>query len=136
MRKKLRRGGGEFIGFAIGMIGLCTLILMLLGVFQLCMASSQLENAANLISRDIVSEESLDDARAKAQTDAENLLGGYQAVDSGSINTEVEYAPGSDREWKKGNYIKLFITVKLNCRNPIVSGKKTVSALVMIERDG
>ena len=60
MRKKLRRGGGEFIGFAIGMLGLCTLILMLLGVFQLCMASSQLENAANLISRDIVSEESLD----------------------------------------------------------------------------
>ena len=75
MRKKLRRGGGEFIGFAIGMLGLCTMILMLLGVFQLCMASSQLENAANLISRDIVSEESLNDARTKAKTDAENLLG-------------------------------------------------------------
>lgn len=27
MRKKLRRGGGEFIGFAIGMLGLCTMIL-------------------------------------------------------------------------------------------------------------
>ena len=136
MRNKLRRGGGEFIGFAIGMIGLCTLILMLLGMFQLCMASSQLENAANLISRDIVSEESLNDARTKAQADADKLLGGYQSIDSSSINTEVEYAPGSDREWKKGNYIKLFITVKLNCKNPIVSGKKTVSALVMIEIDG
>ena len=45
----------------------------------------------------------------------------------------MEYAAGSDREWEKGNYITLFLTVDIDSHMPVMSGLKTVTVMMMIE---
>lgn len=138
LKRDFQRGDGEFLGFTIGMVGLAFMILMIVGIFQLCMATSQLENAIDLISRDIVTCESLDDAKDKANTEAQTLLSGYHAIKSDSVEADVYYAPGSDsdhREWVKGNFVEVSITVKLTVKNPFVNKLRTVTALVMIEKN-
>ena len=137
-KKDFQRGAGEFLGFTIGIIGLAFMILMIVGIFQLCMATSQLENAVDLISRDIVTCESLDDANDKANREAQALLEGYQAIEPDSIETEVYYTSGADsdhRDWVKGNFVEVSITVKLTVKNPFINKLRTVTALVMIEKN-
>lgn len=133
MQKKFRKGGGEFIGFAIGMIFLCGILVAIINIFFVARTSNQLENSVDLIARKLVTEESLEDAQKSAQKYAEAVLKDYMVViKKDSVKAEVSYTPGSDKEWKKGNFINVYITVEL-----VPSHKKrTVSAMVMIERDG
>ncbi len=136
LKRDFRKGDGEYIGFALGMVGICFLIWMLASIFTLCMATSQLEYAVDLISRDIVTCESLEDAMEKARDEAQTYLSMCNVVEENSIDADIYYAPGSSedhREWTKGNFVEVSITAKLRLRNPFVDSRRVETALVMIE---
>ena len=134
MNKKWKRGSGEAIGFGICMTFMTMFLVYLIGFFILTRTTNQMENAANLIARKIVVCDSIEDARVFAQDKAEEYLTDYMSVIStDSIEAKVEYTAGSDREWEKGNYITLFLTVDIDSHMPVMSGLKTVTVMMMIE---
>lgn len=134
-KAKWEYGGGTFIGYAIAMTSFCTILVLLLGLFQIARTNSQLEHAADKISRDIVVCESLEEARTLAQEELEAYMEGFMIpVKEDHILAEVHYNPGSDEEWKKGNFINLLVTAEYESRVPFISGTRTVTAMVMIEK--
>lgn len=134
MNKKWKQGSGEAIGFGICMTFMTMFLIYLIGFFILTRTTNQMENAANLIARNIVVCDSIEDARVLAQDKAEEYLTDYMSVIStDSIEAKVEYAAGADREWEKGNYITLFLTVDIDSHMPVMSGLKTVTVMMMIE---
>lgn len=134
-RKKWERGGGTYIGYAIAMTSFCTILILLIGLFQIARTSTQLEHAADKISRDIVVCESLEEAQILAQEELEAYMEGFMIpIKEDHILAEVYYNPGSDAEWKKGNFINLLLTTEYDSRVPFISGTRTVSAMVMIEQ--
>lgn len=134
MNKKWKQGSGETIGFGICMTFMTMFLIYLIGFFILTRTTNQMENAANLIARNIVVCDSIEDARVLAQDKAEEYLTDYMSVIStDSIEAKVEYAAGSDREWEKGNYITLFLTVDIDSHMPVMSSLKTVTVMMMIE---
>lgn len=134
MNKKWKQGSGEAIGFGICMTFMTMFLIYLIGFFILTRTTNQMENAANLIARNIVVCDSIEDARVLAQDKAEEYLTDYMSVIyTDSIEAKVEYAAGSDREWEKGNYITLFLTVDIDSHMPVMSGLKTVTVMMMIE---
>lgn len=134
MNKKWKQGSGETIGFGICMTFMTMFLIYLIGFFILTRTTNQMENAANLIARNIVVCDSIEDVRVLAQDKAEEYLTDYMSVIStDSIEAKVEYAAGSDREWEKGNYITLFLTVDIDSHMPVMSGLKTVTVMMMIE---
>lgn len=136
MKKDIwEHGGGTFIGYAIAMTSFCTILVLLLGLFQITRTNTQLEHAADKISRDIVVCESLDEARALAQEELEAYMQGFMIpIKEDHLLAEVYYNPGSEEEWKKGNFINLLLTAEYDYHVPLISGTRTVTAMVMIEK--
>lgn len=136
MKHKLK-GSGEFIGWTVAVTGLTSFVILLVGLFFLCRGVSQMENAVDTISRDIVVCDSLSDARTLAQEKAEKQMADFDSViKAGTVKAEVVYSPGSRQEWKKGNYVTVILSADMDCRVPVISGVRETSAMVMIERDG
>ena len=131
-KRKLQKGSGEFIGFSISMVGLCSFLVFFIGFYLFFQTTLAMENAANLVGRDVVVCESLEEAEELAQDGAETLLSGYQGLEN--IRAYVDYTPGSDEEWKKGNFITVTIMADMTFSVPMVDSTKTVTNVVMIER--
>ena len=131
-----KKGAGEFIGFTIASIGLLSFLIMILGVSLLNNTSEIMENAVSEIGRQVVTCDSIEEARADAQTIAEYIFKDNHTITPGTVKTEIEFAPGSDQEWKKGNFINIYLSAELVSTTPATSGVKEVSALLMIENDG
>ena len=58
-----KKGGGEYIGYSISMVLLSYLFILIISFMILNSAMGTIENASALISRDIVTCASLDEAR-------------------------------------------------------------------------
>ena len=139
MKKKKvdwKKGSGEFIGFTISCVFLSLFLALIIGVTILNNTGEVMENAVSEIGREIVVCESLEEARSQAQSMAEQVLGPYDSIRAETIEADVDYAPGSDTEWKKGNFIKVFLSAELVSSSPATSGVKEVSAMLMIEKNG
>lgn len=139
MRKKKinwRKGTGEFIGFTIASIGLVTFLIMIISVSLLDHTSEMMENAVSEIGRQVVTCDSIEEAREDAQIIAEYVLEGNSTVVDGSVEADVEYSVGADAQWQKGNYITVYLSAELDNMFPSTSGTKEVSAILMIENSG
>ncbi len=132
---KWRKGAGTFIGYTIAAIGLTYFLILIIGFSILNNAYEGMEDAAFLIGRDVVTCESLEEAQEKAQDEAKTLLGHYGCLKKDSIIAYVEYAPGSEEKWMKGNFIKIYLEAKVKTNEPITSGTKSCSSMFMIERN-
>lgn len=99
MNKKWKQGSGEAIGFGICMTFMTMFLIYLIGFFILTRTTNQMENAANLIARNIVVCDSIEDARVLAQDKAEEYLTDYMSV----ISTDsIEATENADaNEWRK-----------------------------------
>lgn len=131
-----KKGGGEYIGYSISMVLLSYLFILIISFMILNSAMGTIENASALISRDIVTCSSLDEAREKAQKEAEQYLSQCGNIQSDSIRADVGYAAGSDTEWEKGNFLEVTITGYVQTCEPFTSGNKVSSATIMIENSG
>lgn len=131
-----RRGGGEFVGYSISMVFLSYLFILIISFMILNSAMGTIENASALISRDIVSCSSLEDAQERAQKDAEAYLKQCGNIKSDSIKAEVGYAAGSDTDWQKGNFLEVTISGYVKTCEPFTSGVKISTATIMIENSG
>ena len=135
-KSRWKQGGGEFLGYTVSVVLMCELFLLLVSFSLYQDAAMSLENAVAVISRDIVSCESLAEARERARRDARACLGEPAALPKDGIKVSVDYAPGSETEWKKGNYLTVCLTGEIVTYEPFTSGERKVSSLVMIERNG
>nr|WP_303183312.1 hypothetical protein [Lachnoclostridium phocaeense] len=131
-----KQGMGEFMEGAIAMLFLITLLILLISFTMLHTAGGAMEYAVSVIGREIVTCTSLEDARRTAQEQAELILGDSRTMPRDAIRADVGYAPGSDTEWEKGNFVFVTITAELHNLMPVTSGTKEVSDLVMIEYTG
>ena len=50
-----------------------------------------------------------------------------------NVKAYVQYAPGSEKKWKKGNYLFVTVSVRLRSGLPAVSGTHENSTMTMIE---
>ena len=93
------------------------------------------DQALSYISREIAICESLSDANEKAEEILNAYFHGSDTMPKDEIKISVDYTPGSDQEWKKGNYITIVLSIKIQNTDPFSSGIRETSNMVMIERD-
>jgi len=135
-REKWQKGAGEFIGFSITVVFLIYLFILIVSFCIAQTASEEIENAVAVISRDIVTCESIKEAQEQAQKEAELFLGKANTIPSESIKAYVEYSPGSPQKWTKGSFVDVYISAKIKTNEPLTSRTKEVRAMVMVETEG
>ena len=129
------KGTGEFIGFALTSVILLGIFIIIIGVVLLNNTSEIMDNAVSEIGRQVVTCDSIDDARRDAQMIADDIFQDNKSIVPGTVRVEVEFSLGSDTEWKKGNFITVFLSAELISTTPATSGVKEVSAMLMIENN-
>lgn len=134
LKKKIRKGSGGMLEYVVSVIALCYMIILICGIMALQIARNDIEDAAGIISRDIVVCTSLEEAQETAQQEAQALLLDSYFVDVESVEASVYYAPGSAQEWAKGNYVYVSISAYVTSTEPVTSGTKYATSLAMIER--
>ena len=133
--KRLRdRKGSAFIEVLFLNIIITFLFIMALMVFMRAVTVYRIDEACTQIGHDIVSCNNLDEAQALAQTTAYALLKDSSMIDETSISCEVAYAAGGTAEWKKGNFLTVYMSAKI--KNDFFSLNRThnKTVTVMIER--
>lgn len=130
----LKRGSGTFLEFSITAVMLTSILLMIVNLFIKRYAIEDFELVANQISRDIVVCSSIEQAKEKADKEAQSLADMVSHVNY--LETEVNFAPGSDEEWKKGNYILIKLKGVIAGYSRFVPSEYVTERLVMIENDG
>ena len=121
--------------FSIVSVMLTTILLMIVNIFIKRYAIENFELYSDQIARDIVVCESLDAAKELAKNEAEVFFGRTANIELKSLMVDVDYTMGSDREWKKGNYITLTIAGNINGFNMFVGNTYTTDTMMMIEKD-
>lgn len=85
------------------------------------------------ITHSLVTEESINDAQAKAKKGLEKYMGDTQIMPLNEMSISVDYASGSKKEWTKGNFITVSIVAHIKSNCFITPKVTTVSSMVMIE---
>ena len=118
MLKKInwKKGYGEVIGYTIAVLFLIGFFSQIVGIYMYARCGHTLNDAVMNIGRSLVTEESIDDAQAKAKKGLEKY-----------------YASGSKKEWTKGNFITVSIVAHIKSNCFITPKVTTVSSMVMIE---
>lgn len=122
-----RRGAGTYITFTVCLIATMMLMSYLIVSSRVTLGQTGVNTALNYVAREIVIEDSLENAQRKARRLAREYLQGpiYQRR---SISVSVRYAMGAD-EWRKGNFLEVIISAK--DKNGMANFNN--STLVMIE---
>ena len=131
VKNKLESGVGEFMAFQMCVILLMFIYLIILATAGYDNSLTVLEESSQKIARDIVTCQSFQEAQETAQEDLNKI----EMPTIGDKRVIVEYSPGSEQEWKKGNYIN--VTVVGRIRNNIIriTEEKEAMTLMMIERN-
>ena len=124
------------MGFTVAVLFFMTFLIMIIGFYTQYRAIISLDNAVMIISQDIVTCEDLDEAREQALEEAYLILGDTKVIPKNSITVDVNYSLGSEQEWKKGNFITVYLSADIKSFDPFTSGVKNTSAMVMIENNG
>jgi len=132
MKKKLRSGSGELLGFTMSALALLSITTLIIGCCLLHSALNYMDEVGRVIGRDVVVCESKSEAEKLAQKEAERALSNVKYLSN--ISTSVEYAPGSENKWKKGNLVYITVSATVHSTTPLTSGPHVVYTLMMIER--
>ena len=129
-----KKGEGEFVGFAIGLVTMMSVFFIMVGCLMLHRNVQAMEDATQIICRDLVVCESKKEAQKLATEEAKKYFKSYKSI-SHAVAT-VTYSANSEAAWKKGNFIVLTIGADIKTIDPFTSGRRSTSVEMMIERDG
>lgn len=112
-RKKLnfRQGGATFLEFMVCGLFLVTFLLFIVGLFIKRYTIENINLAADQLARDVVVCESFSDAETVIEDRKPIFLELSYVTD---IDIQMDYMLGGTAEWKKGNYIQISYSVKLD----------------------
>ena len=135
-KEKWEQGLGGFIGFTVCIVLLFSILMLLIHFFVYFRDIQEADQALSYISREIAVCESLDEANKKAEELIDTYFHGSGTMPKEKMMIKVDYAPGSDTEWEKGNYVVVILSVRIENTDPFSRGIRETSNMVMIERDG
>lgn len=130
--KWLKKGGGEFVGFAISMFFLTSILITIIGAVVLQDSLQYLNMVNQQLARDVIVCENIDDAQETAEKNAKEYFKYKKSISDEKV--DVFFTPGSEEKWKKGNYITVLISVKIKSISPFTSGRYTSMVITMLER--
>lgn len=131
-----KKGAGTFLEFSITGVMLTWILLMIVGLFMKRYSIEDFELYSEQISREVVVCESLEDARQLAEDRKQELFSQISTIDENSVTISVDYAPGSPQEWKKGNFLVIYVTGHINSTLMITETNYSTRIMVMIENNG
>ena len=159
LKSYLEKGSGEVIGFLCILPIIIFMLVILVSVVQLGSIKERLEYTAYVACRKaiVVSDENknndyLDDALEAAQKAAEaDLVPSGEKFVPGSVKVDLELVQKKDTAnktkkkgskdskaekltWEKGNYVQCTVSVEVKSLTPFLSGKKSASIVMMIEK--
>ncbi len=134
--KKLnwKKASGEVIGFAVLLIFLILFISQVVGLIIYVDHKYELNEAVMRIGRAVVTEESQEKAQEKAEKIMKAYMGDRKYMPSDGISISVDYAPGSKREWTKGNFIVVSMVAHIKSGCFLTAYTTVVSTTIMIEQ--
>lgn len=131
VKKKLRSGAGEFIGFTVGVVMLMYFLSFFLGLVILQNAMNDMNYAAIQASRSTVVCSDMSEATQKAQGIAEGILSRNASISNPRVT--IRYTAGSDEDWTRGSYIDVIVSGRVDTISPLVPENMFASETVMIE---
>lgn len=135
MHKKLRKGGGELVGYCVSIICIIQIIALIIGFVQFGNVKTRVNNAVLVAGRNIAVCETKTEAEEVAYNTVYNLLRESRLIDTDTLNVTVEYYNNEDIRWQKGNYVVIKIEVwNKNTSLSLLNGAFRTQELVMIER--
>lgn len=129
-----KRGSGSSLGFLFSAIVFIFLFIFLCNMYLVCLTKEQISDAMMRVGHDIVTCKNIKQARVLAQDEMVYYLSGNNQIYSSHITTGVDFEISKGREWKKGNYIYLTLSVKYN-QMGFIPTIREYSNLLMIERN-
>jgi Flp pilus assembly protein TadG len=133
----MKKGSGEFMGFAICLPLLMMMFCGLVMVTQLGLAKQSLEYAAYSAARTAVVQDSLPQAQNAADLMAQDLS--VASFGIRSITTTLEVVSGradyaGTVRWEKGSLLKTIVTADINTIAPFRDSTLSAEITMMIER--
>ena len=133
---RVYKGSGTFLEYTITSVMLTGILIIMVSIFIKRYSIENFELYSDQIARDIVTCTSLEEAQELAEEEAETFFSEISTIKDDDINVFVEYAAGSPEEWRKGNFIVLYIEGTIN---PLIATGTTnyyTRTLMMIEKNG
>lgn len=134
MKKHLRKGGGELLGFSIGLVLFLWILSFFVGLIITENALNDMEYAVIMASRKAIVCDSMDNAKEESGKIVQEIMARNHAVSN--IQVDIRYTPGSEQEWKKGNYIDVAVLGEIHTSNPLLNDYRHVKETIMIEHHG
>ena len=130
IKKKLRKGNGEIIAFALIVMLISTISIWMVSFIQLSVALNDITKAAIVTGRSV--------AVCTSETDANNQ--GNRVANASiysslieDVSVEIEHIDGNT-EWEAGNYVAVTVSCYVNTIAPyFVSGERYKTVVVAIE---
>lgn len=128
--RKLKKGNGEIIAFALIVMIISTLAIWMVAFIQLSVALNDITKAAMVTGRSV--------AVCTSETDAINQGNRVAAASIYSslidnVVVEIEHIDGNT-DWKTGNYVAVTVICNVNTIAPyFVSGERYKTVVVAIE---
>ena len=137
------KGSGDIVGFLAMLPVTIFMLVILISMVQLGSIKERLEYTAYLACRKaVVASKYIDDAKKIAlQTARDDLaksklkyVPGSVKVDLKLVSADANSSNSSTAKWEKGNYIQCTVSVKVKSVTPFLSGRKSATIVMMIEK--
>ena len=143
------KGSGDIVGFLAMLPVTIFMLVILISMVQLGSIKERLEYTAYLACRKAVvaydtdqDGKYIDDAKKIAlQTARDDLaksklkyVPGSVKVDLKLVSADANSSNSSTAKWEKGNYIQCTVSVKVKSVTPFLSGRKSATIVMMIEK--
>lgn len=156
MRKKIankiywQRGSGDIVGFLCTLPCIIFMLVLLISIIQIGSIKERLEYTAYLACRKAVvasdtngNGSCMDEAKKIAKKTAiADLKKSKLKYKDGSVKIKLELVENknagssnnSKLKWEKGNYVQCTVSVKIKAVTPFLSGRRSASIVMMIEK--
>ena len=125
-----KKGASEMIGFSIALIIILNIFAYLLSMVVIQDALADMTFAVNTASREAIVCDSMESATQTATDVVNELIQRNGAITETRV--DVRYTPGSEQEWKKGNFIDVAIICKIRVLTPLIDDERHVKQMRMI----
>lgn len=138
-KRYISKGSAELLSLTLILPFLTLAFSFVLAMYQYSTALQELDFTTYRACRKAVVCENVQDAKKEAIKGAEEIFGEGTAysvkIEQVIYDTDKQtYTVQSDIDWKKGNYIRLTVTEYVDTISPFISGNKSRSIIMMIER--
>lgn len=132
VKKFLKKGGGEILGFAVVLPMIVFCVIMITSIVQLSVIQEHLEYTVYSASRAAVVSDDMETAVKRAEEVAKSCFeeAGYDPDDV-SVEMKLDNA---EQGWCKGNFLTCKVTVYVDLLAPFTDGDRSASIVMMIER--